>query len=91
MRNNPTGLAGSLRGMGTGAQPSLWDQLSTLDVPVLLLCGALDARFLAINREMQTLLPRASLAVVPGAGHTVHAEQPEHFRAQIDRFLRSFP
>ncbi|MFN8530491.1 MAG: 2-succinyl-6-hydroxy-2,4-cyclohexadiene-1-carboxylate synthase [Anaerolineae bacterium] len=30
LANNPKGLANSLRGMGTGAQPSLWENLSAL-------------------------------------------------------------
>ncbi|MCC6802301.1 MAG: 2-succinyl-6-hydroxy-2,4-cyclohexadiene-1-carboxylate synthase [Anaerolineae bacterium] len=84
--NNPTGLANSLRGMGTGAQPSLWERLSELSVPTLLMAGELDTRFAVINREMQALLPRASLVVVPDAGHTVHAEQPERWRAEVLRF-----
>ncbi|MCZ2099122.1 MAG: 2-succinyl-6-hydroxy-2,4-cyclohexadiene-1-carboxylate synthase [Anaerolineae bacterium] len=84
--NNPTGLANSLRGMGTGAQPSFWERLPMLNLPVLLLCGALDTKFAAINREMQALLPRASLVIVPDAGHTVHAEQPTCWQAEVLHF-----
>ncbi len=89
LRNHPTGLANSLRGMGTGAQPSLWDRLSGLDRRVLLICGALDAKFCAINRDMRDHLPQASLVIIPDAGHTTHAEQPERFRAEVLRFLLS--
>lgn len=87
LRNNPTGLANSLRGMGTGAQPSLWERLPELVMPTLLLCGALDAKFAAINAEMHTLIPSSTLAVIPEAGHTTHVEQPERFRAGVLRFL----
>ena len=76
LQNNPVGLANSLRGMGTGRQPSLWGHLAVLDVPVLLLAGELDNKFVAINRKMARLLPRATLQIVPGAGHTVHLERP---------------
>lgn len=89
LNNDPVGLANSLRGMGTGAQPSLWEHLPALDLPVLLLCGALDAKFAAINREIRHLIPHSTLVVIPDAGHTVHAEQPERFRAEIDRFLHA--
>jgi hypothetical protein len=34
LANNPKGLANSLRGMGTGAQPSWWDELKNLKIPV---------------------------------------------------------
>ena len=34
LRNTPAGLAGALRGLGTGALPSLWDRLAELRAPV---------------------------------------------------------
>ncbi len=87
LRNDPGGLANSLRGMGTGAQPSLWDRLSGLSVPTLLIAGALDAKFRAIQQAMHEQLPVSRLAIVPNAGHTVHVEQPERFRAEVISFL----
>ncbi len=88
LRNNPTGLANSLRGMGTGAQPSLWDRLGELTMPVLLIAGEHDAKFSAINREMQSLIPKAQLEIVAGAGHTVHAEQPQRHNEMVRAFLK---
>lgn len=76
LRNSATGLAGSLRGMGTGVQPSLWDHLPGLDLPVNLLAGALDAKFVGIAQQMQALLPRATLHIIESAGHAVHLEAP---------------
>ncbi len=87
LQNNSPGLANSLRGMGTGVQPSLWGRLSELALPTLLLCGELDTKFAAINAEMHALMPRSELVTFPGAGHTLHAEQPERFRAEVLRFL----
>lgn len=89
LRNNPVGLANSLRGMGTGAQPSLWARLPELTMPTLLLCGALDAKFRAINEEMHALIPDSTLVNVPEAGHTTHAEQPQRFRAEVLHFLQT--
>lgn len=83
LQNSATGLAHSLRGMGTGTQPSLWDRLSSLTVPTLLLAGAEDAKFAAINRQMAAQMPNARLVVVPEAGHTVHLEQPERVVAEL--------
>jgi 2-succinyl-6-hydroxy-2,4-cyclohexadiene-1-carboxylate synthase len=88
LRNNAVGLANSLRGMGTGTQPPLWDRLTALHVPTLLVCGALDTKFVTIAQQMGALIPRAQLAVVPDAGHTVHLEQPEVFRALVLGFLQ---
>lgn len=76
LRNNPRGLANSLRGMGTGAQPSNWQALSTFERPTHLIVGALDAKFVAIADQMRAHQPNARRTIVPAAGHTVHLEQP---------------
>ena len=79
LRNNPHGLANSLRGMGTGRQPSLWDRLPHLEVPTRLLVGERDNRFRDICRRMRERLPHAELTVCPGSGHTVHLDRPADF------------
>lgn len=76
LQNNTVGLANSLRGMGAGAQPSLWPQLPYLALPILLLAGELDTKFVAINRQMAAQLPHTRLEIVPGTGHCLHLERP---------------
>lgn len=88
LTNAPHGLANSLRGMGTGVQPSLWSKLRDVYQPTLLLTGEEDAKFVDINRRMQALMPSALLTVVPDAGHTTHLEQPEFFVRQVAAFAR---
>ena len=79
LAQRPRGLTNSLRGMGTGAQPSLWPRLQELIMPVHLIAGALDMKFTAINQRMQALIPGARLTVISNAGHTVHLEQPNAY------------
>lgn len=86
-QNNPTGLANSLRGMGTGVQPSLWPRLATLNLPTLLIAGALDHKFVAINQQMEDQLPNGRLQIIPQAGHTTHLEQPRQFETAVTQFL----
>ena len=74
--NHPASLAASLRGMGTGALPSFWGSLPGLRVPVLLMAGGLDTKFVDIARRMAADLPLARLELVDGAGHAVHLERP---------------
>jgi 2-succinyl-6-hydroxy-2,4-cyclohexadiene-1-carboxylate synthase len=74
LKNSPLGLANSLRGMGTGQMPPLWDALPALKMPVKLIVGELDSKFLEINQEMAALIPNAELSIAPNAGHTVHLE-----------------
>jgi 2-succinyl-6-hydroxy-2,4-cyclohexadiene-1-carboxylate synthase len=80
LQNHPLGLANSLRGMGTGAQPSLWAQLGELQVPVHLIAGGLDEKFVEINRRMLERIPGATLDLIDDAGHTIHLEAPDRFQ-----------
>jgi len=77
MRNTAAGLAAALRGLGTGVMPPLCDRLGELTVPVELLVGERDEKFLAIAERMAAALTHARLHVVPGAGHAAHLEGPE--------------
>ncbi len=86
--NDATGLAAALRALGPGAQPPLFDELARLELPVLLVAGALDPRFVALGRDLAPRLPRAELRVIPDAGHAAHVEQPEAFNRVVRDFLR---
>lgn len=77
LRNTPAGLAAALRGLGTGALPSLWGRLGQLTMPVDLVVGERDTKFRTIAEEMAGGLPRASLHVVSDSGHAVHLEAPD--------------
>lgn len=81
------GLAASLKGMGTGVQPSWWGCLSHLSLPVLLLAGSEDEKFLAINKNMAEAMPKAEFFAVSAAGHCLHVEQPEIFGTMVYDFL----
>jgi 2-succinyl-6-hydroxy-2,4-cyclohexadiene-1-carboxylate synthase len=76
LRSQPAGLVRALRGLGTGALPSLWERLSEISVPVALVVGERDEKFRGIASEMAAALPQAETVVVPGAGHAVHLEAP---------------
>lgn len=89
LSNHPGGLAHSLRGMGTGVMPNLWDQISRLDVPVQLIVGAEDKKFVGINQSMMSIIPKANFTLIEGAGHTVHLEKPNLFSNQVLQFLQS--
>jgi 2-succinyl-6-hydroxy-2,4-cyclohexadiene-1-carboxylate synthase len=80
LANTAAGLASSLRLAGAGTQEPLWDRLADLHIPVLVTAGALDAKYAALaERLAATIGADAELAVIDGAGHTVHLEQPAAF------------
>jgi 2-succinyl-6-hydroxy-2,4-cyclohexadiene-1-carboxylate synthase len=87
LRGDAEALARSIRHAGAGTQHWLGDRLAKIDVPVLLVVGALDTKFVAIARDMHEKLPDSRLEIVEGAGHNVHREMPEAFAALVDAFL----
>ena len=88
LRNSSDGLASSLRLCGTGAQQSLWDRLPELTMPVLLIVGERDQKFLQIGHEMKSRIGMsAELVVIENAGHSLHLEQPGHCQSVIASFL----
>jgi 2-succinyl-6-hydroxy-2,4-cyclohexadiene-1-carboxylate synthase len=87
-RNDPGELARSLRGMGTGSQPSLWGELERLDVPTLAVAGGLDGKYAGISSRMASLSPCIESVVVPDAGHTVHTEAPAEYIALLKQFAQ---
>lgn len=88
LRATATGYANSLRGMGAGRQTSLWPALPHLALPTLIISGEHDAKYVAIGARMAAAMPAARHVVVPGAGHTVHLEQPRAFRELVVRYLK---
>lgn len=83
---DPRELARSLRGMGTGAQESLWGELDKTP-PTLLIVGEEDAKFKGIAAEMAMRMPKAEIATVAGAGHNVHFEAPGRYVELVNEFL----
>lgn len=75
--HHPRGLARSLRVVGLGRMPDYRPHLGDVDVPVRLVAGARDPRFLGLARQMAERLPRAAVSAVAGAGHNVVLERPE--------------
>jgi len=89
LRSDPKELARSLRGMGTGSQPSLWEELAGLRVPALTVAGELDEKFVEISHRMAALNARMRTAVVPGVGHNVRVEAPGAYLTLLQDILYS--
>ncbi|MBN93579.1 MAG: 2-succinyl-6-hydroxy-2,4-cyclohexadiene-1-carboxylate synthase [Deltaproteobacteria bacterium] len=87
LQNRPLGLAQTLRGIGTGHMKPVWQEMATLEVPVLLMTGAEDEPFSAIAASMDAVLPRSLAVRVEEAGHCAHLEQPAATARCIQSFL----
>ena len=89
LRGTTRGDAASLRGMGQGAQPSLWGRLGELRGPVLLIAGEEDDKYAAIARAMAERIPEARVEVVAEAGHAAYPEAPGPTGRVVVELLRS--
>jgi 2-succinyl-6-hydroxy-2,4-cyclohexadiene-1-carboxylate synthase len=76
-RNGPSGVAAALRGIGTGEMPSLWKRLEDLEMPVTVVAGHRDRKFVRTSERMVKLLPD-SLLHVTGGGHCLLFENPKN-------------
>ena len=89
LANSVTGLSGSLIGMGTGAQPSYWDDLSSISCEVLMITGERDEKFCKIAIEMNEKVKNSKWTMVHSCGHAIHVEQAEKFGTIVSEFLKS--
>lgn len=87
LRNNPLMIVKSLQFMGTGYQPSLWQEISENQVPLLLMVGKHDEKFIRINMEMFDKIPLSELKIINKAGHNVHLENTFAFVESLREFL----
>ncbi|MCZ2260707.1 2-succinyl-6-hydroxy-2,4-cyclohexadiene-1-carboxylate synthase [Sporosarcina sp. G11-34] len=83
LSQNVTGLANSLIGIGTGTQPSYWDKLQTINIPILLITGEIDTKFVNIAQEMMKYLPLAKHRTIKDTGHAIHVEKPTLFATMV--------
>lgn len=90
LRQRPEGLARSLRGMGAGAQPPLFERLGALRVPILFVAGGEDAAFVDAGRDLASRIPTARFLLIPEVGHAAHLEAADEF-ARITRSFLSEP
>ncbi|MEO0494753.1 MAG: alpha/beta fold hydrolase [Actinomycetota bacterium] len=74
--NDPVALATSLRRASTGRMAPLHDALDRCTMPVGLIAGGDDSKFVDIAATLADRLPDAVVHVVDGAGHAAHLEAP---------------
>jgi 2-succinyl-6-hydroxy-2,4-cyclohexadiene-1-carboxylate synthase len=87
LQQDPIALANSLTSVGLGTQPYLKDQLTLNQLPLLLLVGEWDQKFVDIGQQMVGSCPPAKLSIVPQCSHNVHFQQPDRWLQAVQEFL----
>ena len=88
LENDPTELAKALRGFSPGLMKPMWEMLADAPFSTLALCGEKDTKYTRVTQKMQDLCRNLQVAIVPGAGHNIHLEQPQEFLRIIKDFLK---
>ena len=88
LENTAAGLALALELLGAGVQEPLWDRLPELAMPVLVVAGERDEKYVATAQATAGAIgANADVALVPDAGHAAHLERPDAFLAVVRPFL----
>jgi 2-succinyl-6-hydroxy-2,4-cyclohexadiene-1-carboxylate synthase len=81
LKHRPEELAAALRALSLGRMPPYRGALAELELPVAVVAGELDRKFLKLARAMAAKLPWSTLQVIPRCGHNVPLEAPEKLAA----------
>lgn len=84
-RNRPGDLALVLDGLGAGSMEPLWGRLHELSMPVLVVAGRRDEKYVAIASQMAGAVGDAELCLLDG-GHALALEAPAGLAAAVESF-----
>jgi pimeloyl-ACP methyl ester carboxylesterase len=85
-RDSP-GLSNTRRGVLESADDEILASLGSIRVPTLVICGALDQRYLPATEFLASAIPGAVKVILEGAGHVSNLDHPDAFNAAVSSFL----
>lgn len=89
--NDPETLALCLTEFSPARTPDFSTTPLSLQLPVLLMSGEYDTRYVAHYKEIVESLPQACHIIVPDCGHTLPIEAPKATFESCLKFLNSLP
>ncbi len=81
------GHTNARRGMLERSDEEILASLASIRVPTLVLCGALDARYLPAADYLASAIPGAEKVILEGARHVSNLDQPNGFNIAVRSFL----
>ncbi|MEX2269493.1 MAG: alpha/beta fold hydrolase, partial [Acidimicrobiia bacterium] len=89
-RNTLHGLAHQLRALGQAAHEPMWDRLSSLEMPVLIVCGQWDRAYTEIAEKTGAAIgSNARVVTIDKAGHALHLERPDELAQALVSWLET--
>ncbi len=86
-KNDSQLLARAIESFSPGKQPYLMKKLSTLKMPVNLICGENDSKYLSLMTKFKQQNPQFSLEIFKECGHNVHFEKHVLFAEHLLQLL----
>jgi len=83
LRHISEALARAIDALSLARMPNLLCDVGAIEVPVTLLAGGLDSKFVELGKELASRLPKSNFIVVDGAGHSLLVERPDAVAAAI--------
>jgi 2-succinyl-6-hydroxy-2,4-cyclohexadiene-1-carboxylate synthase len=80
-------IKSSLLKFSLAKQPSFWNTLSKLTLPLLYIVGEKDTKYREIGDRLAYSNPHIQVNVVNGASHAVHLEKPKEVADLIETFI----
>ena len=89
-RNTVHGLAHQLRALGQAAHEPMWDRLSELEMPVLVVSGQWDRAYTEIAEQIGAAIgANAHVTTIEKAGHALHLERPDEVAHVLTSWLET--
>lgn len=83
---DPTAMAASIRGFGTGNMTPVMEHSPGFSKPTLLVAGSGDKKYLKINDQMTYFFSNVHLCFIE-AGHRVHLDNPQELSKEIKHHI----
>jgi len=87
IQNDNRLLAKALSAFSIGRQSFLGNKVARLKIPVLLVCGEKDIKYVEIMKSIKQQNEAFKLSVIKQCGHNVHFEKPNLFAEHLAEFL----
>ena len=84
---NPVLIGASLKGFGAGVMPPVCDEISKSQIPITLVAGALDNKYVELMTEITENHGQSKLYIVDGAGHRIHTDRPDKLARIIKKCM----
>jgi 2-succinyl-6-hydroxy-2,4-cyclohexadiene-1-carboxylate synthase len=83
----PELMSASLKGFGAGVMPPVCRQISNVKIPLQLIAGERDKKYVKLMAEISANHPNSNFTIAENAGHRVHTDRPDEWIGAIRKCI----